>query len=261
MNAWHETALETPDGCRITAVIREGPGPTLVLIPETWGNADTRGPLLERLDRDLNLVCVSLAGQDANWPPPAQPSIPQFSAHVMALADQIGLGRFFVAGHSLGGMVSTDLLRYGPDRILGAISIEGWPHWTVKEDAFANDTDSTLTDAQRRFLADVRRRLLDRWDPAFRARYCAVWREWDGRDILNATPVPVLEIWGDRGRTRPSRAVMRIPDRPTIELAWIANASHNLLVEAPDQLAGLLNHFLTRAEPATLPPAPSQESL
>ena len=41
MNGWHETALETPDGLRITAAIREGPGPALVLIPGTWGNADT----------------------------------------------------------------------------------------------------------------------------------------------------------------------------------------------------------------------------
>jgi pimeloyl-ACP methyl ester carboxylesterase len=245
-NGWQETAIETPDGCRITATIREGTGPALVLIPETWGNADTRGPMLERLDTNLKLICVSLAGQDDNWPPPDQPSIPRFSAHVMALADQIGLGRFFVAGHSLGGMVSLDLLRYGPARILGAISIEGWTHWTVKSRAFADNTDSTLTDAQRRFLDDVRHRLLDRWDPALRARYCAVWREWDGWDILNATPIPVLEIWGDRGRSRPSLACMRIPARPNIDLAWMPDASHNLLVEAPDRLAGLLNYFIEK---------------
>ncbi len=243
MNAWHETALETMDGCRITAAIREGCGPTLVLIPGTWGNVHTRGPLIERLNPNLQLICVSLSGQDDNWPPPPYPSIHLFSAHVIALADHLGLDRFYTAGNSLGGMVSLDLLRYGPERILGAISIEGWTHWTVQANAFANDTDSTLTDAQRRFLADVRHLLLDRWDAALRARYCAIWREWDGWEILHATPIPVLEIWGDRGRTRPSHEVMRIPDRPNIELAWIPNASHNLLIEAPDRLAELLNNF------------------
>jgi pimeloyl-ACP methyl ester carboxylesterase len=240
----HEIAVETPDGCRITATVREGTGPALLLLAGTWGNADTRGPLIERLDTNLRLVCVSLAGQDDNWPPPSDPSIPQFSAQVMALADQIGLDRFFVAGHSLGGMVSIDLLRNGPARILGAISIEGWTHWMVKANAFADDTDSTLTNTQRRFLDEVRHRLLDRWEPALRARYCSVWREWDGWDILNVTTIPVLEIWGDRGRTRPSREVLRIPDRPVIELAWIPNASHNLHVEAPDRLAALLNDFI-----------------
>ncbi len=244
MRTRNEIALETLDGGRITATIREGTGSALVLIPETWGNAHTRDPLLERLDPNLRIICVALAGQDDNWPPCHHPSIPRFSAHVIALADHIGLDRFVVAGHSLGGMVSLDLLRSGPDRILGAVSIEGWTNWTVKNRAFADDTDSTLTDAQRRFLEDVRHRLLDRWDPALRTRYSTIWREWDGWDILNATPLPVLEIWGDRGRTRPTREIMRIPDRPNIELAWIPNASHNLLVEAPDRLAELLNNFV-----------------
>jgi pimeloyl-ACP methyl ester carboxylesterase len=243
------------DGNRITAAVRAGRGPALVLIPGTWGNAHTRGPLLERLDTALTIVCVALAGQDDNWPPPQHPSIPMFSDHILALADHLGLNHFFVAGNSLGGMVALEMLRFGPSRIEGAISIEGWTHWAVLQNAFANDTTSTLTESQRRRLEEVRHQLLDRWDPALRARYNAIWQEWDGWEILRTTPLPVLEIWGDRSRPHPSREVMRIPDRPNIELAWIPNTSHNLLVEAPDRLAELMNPFVHRHAGASNPAA------
>jgi pimeloyl-ACP methyl ester carboxylesterase len=151
-----------------------------------------------------------------------------------------------LAGNSLGGMIAIDMLRFGPNRILGAISIEGWTHWTVLRNAFQGDTSSTLDKSQRRFLERVRRELLGRWVPQRRAEYAAMWKRWDGWDILNATRIPVLEIWGDRGRPRPPRHLLRIPDRENIRLEWIAGASHNLLIEAPEQLAELISAF-TRA--------------
>jgi pimeloyl-ACP methyl ester carboxylesterase len=165
---------------------------------------------------------------------------------VLSLADTLGLERFFVGGNSLGGMIAIDMLRLAPNRISGAISIEGWTHWTVSQDAFDSDTSSTLNDRQRAFLEQVRHSLLDRWDPELRAEYGTMWKHWDGWDTLATTSIPVLEIWGDRGRPRPSRDRMRIPDRENIELAWIPGASHHLLTEAPDRLAEFINGFMRR---------------
>jgi len=243
MGQWSHIDSVAPSGNRTLAEVRDGSGPSLVLVPGTWGNARTRARLVEELDRDLKLVCVTLAGQDDNWPPPERPSIPQFSEDVFSLADQLGLERFFVGGNSLGGMIAIDMLRFGLDRILGAISIEGWTHWTVLDDAFGGDTSNTLGNSQREFLDDVRRQLLDRWKPELRAKYATMWKKWDGWEILAATQVSVLEIWGDRGRPRPSRELMRLPDRENIKLEWIPGASHNLLVEAPERLAELINGF------------------
>ena len=234
------------DGTRTTARVRDGYGPALVLVPGTWGNMHTRGRLMERLDPDLAVVNVALAGQDDNWPPPANPSIPGFTGDVLRLVDAAGIDRFFIGGNSLGGMIAVDMLRLAPERVIGAIPIEGWTHWTVLRDAFGDDTGSTLTPEQQAFLQEERRKLLDRWDPDLRRRYGTIWREWDGRETLAATTVPVLEMWGDRGRPRPSRAAMMIPDLPNIEIAWVPGVSHSLLVEAPDLVAGLINGFIRR---------------
>lgn len=249
MNGWRHIDHVARSGNRITAEVREGNGPTLFLVPGTWGNAQTRGPLIQNLDDDLNVVCVALAGQDDNWPPPESPSIPQFTDDVISLADDLGCEKFFVGGNSLGGMIAIDALRFGAGRISGAIAIEGWTHSTVSRNAFQGDTGSTLDAAQSAFLKEVRKSLLDRWDPEQKSRYSTMWKEWDGWEILESIEIPVLEIWGDRARKRPSRDVMRIPDREIIQLEWIPGASHSLLVEAPKRLAELINRFLRSSEP------------
>jgi pimeloyl-ACP methyl ester carboxylesterase len=201
---------------------------------------------MERLDPSITVVNVALPGQDDNWPPPEHSSIPEFSQDVLRLADSIGIERFIVGGHSLGGMISVDMLRFGPDRIAGAIAIEGWTHYTVSQNAFNKNVADTQSPEQKAFLAQVRRNLQDRWDPLLRERYTSQWRKWNGWEILAASDIPVLEIWGDRGNPRPNLETMQIPDKPNIEIAWIENCSHSLHVEAPELLAELINKFIHR---------------
>ena len=256
MTQWRNVEFRGPSGNRVQVNVRQGSGPCLVLVPGTWGNAQTRSRLVGKLDLNLKLVCVALAGQDDNWPPPRRPSIPQFSEDLASLADKLNLERFFVGGNSLGGMISIDMLRLCPDRLLGAIPIEGWTHWEVVQNAFSGDISSTLNETQQHYLMQVRAKLLDRWEPELRAEYGTMWKRWDGLKTLEATQSPVLEIFGDRGRARPSREQLRIPDRENIQLEWIAGASHNLLVEAPDRVAELMNGFMKAimddVEPNTL---------
>ena len=251
MIGWTPFEHVAASGNRVQADVREGTGPNLVLIPGTWGNAQERTRLLEKLDLDLALVCIALAGQDDNWPPPRRPSIPQFSQDVLSLVDKLGLAQFFVAGNSLGGMIAIDMLRLCPRRILGAISIEGWTHWGVAQNAFQGDTSSTLTEAQQLWRKQMRDRLLNRWEPELRAEYGTVWKRWDGWETLETTQLPVLEIWGDRGRARPSREQLRVPDRENIHLEWISGVSHNLLIEAPERLATLMNRFVQTSRGST----------
>lgn len=244
-------SIPRSDGTKVTAQIRYGTGPVLVMIPGTWGNASTRGPLMAALDPELTVINVALPGQDDNWPPPQHASIPEFSKDVLRLVDSLEIERFFVGGNSLGGMISVDMLRFGPDRIAGAIPLEGWTHYSVSKNAFGGNTSGTLTSEQEAFLERVHVELLSRWDSELRRRYSSMWREWDGFAILSATEISVLEIWGDRGAPRPSLETMQIPDKPNIEVAWIEGCSHSLLVEAPEKLAGIINGFIRRVSTRT----------
>jgi pimeloyl-ACP methyl ester carboxylesterase len=239
--------LDRGDGTRITARIRPGQSAPLVLVPGTWGNMRTRGAFVAALDPALTIVNVALPGQDDNWPPPANPSIEQFARDVLRLADHLAFDRFFIGGHSLGGMISIEMIRIAAERLLGVISLEGWTHWTALYDAFGDATNSTLTPEQEALIAAERKLLLDRWDPALRARYGTIWREWDGSETLDNATLPILSVWGDRGKPRPPRATLKIPTHGNIELVWIPGVSHNLLVEAPETVAEAVNGFVRKA--------------
>lgn len=244
MNKLDSFSTITKNKNKIYAKIISGDGPTLIVIPGTWGNALTRDHFIEKLNSNLNIICVALAGQDDNWPPPKNPSIENFSDDILCLADELDLEKFYVCGNSLGGMISIDMLRFGENRILGAVPIEGWTHHSVLKDAFDGDVSNTLNDDQKKLLKDVRHQLLDRWDPVQMKEFGSIWKKWNGFNILSQTKIPILEIWGDRGRELPSREMLQIPSKTNIEIKWVQNASHNLLIEAPEILADFINEFI-----------------
>lgn len=66
--------------------------------------------------------------------------------------------------------------------------------------------------------------------------------------LLESTSVPVLEVWGDRNRPRPSLRRMRIPERDNIQLRWVAGASHSLPLERPQEVAEAINRFVSSLE-------------
>ena len=68
-----------------------------------------------------------------------------------------------------------------------------------------------------------------------------------------ATTLPVLELYGDRGRPQATREQLRIPDRENIQLRWFASASHSLHYERPKLVADAINQFIHQCEAQAAP--------
>ncbi len=241
-------AVALPEGGRLAYHVRPGTGPTLVLVPGSWGDYRVFDAVLAALDASLHVVIVEMRGHGDSWPPTLDGSMESFADDVLRVTDALGLRRFYVGGHSIGGMIAVELAGRRPEALAGAVSIEGWTHWRVQREAFGQVKGTTLNAEQQAQRQAARARVLDRLTKEQRAAFASVWRQWDGLPILKTTPVPVLELWGDRGRPRPSRTVMRIPDRPNIELAWFRGASHSLLIERPAGVAAHINRFIAANE-------------
>ena len=247
---WERAGFEAPDGASLSVLVRQGIGETLVYVPGTYTDAEGALDFLSLLDSKLHIVAVDMRGHGSSWPPPDDFAIEKISDDVVFLADKLGLDRFFVGGHSMGGMMSVDMLRRAPDRLKGAISLEGWTHWQVSPDAFDGKEppprapeieDAIRRDEERRNAAYLRR-----WTPEQRKAYGSIWRKFDGYEGLAGTDVAVLEIWGDRGYGPVSRKIMRIPDKKNIELRWIEGSSHKLTFDRPVEVAGLMDEFIRR---------------
>jgi pimeloyl-ACP methyl ester carboxylesterase len=233
---------------RISYLHRPGSGPTVVLIPGSFSDAHQWDSMLASLPASWRLVLVELRGHGHSWPPPGNGSIEQFGEDVVAIADKLGIERFYAGGHSIGGMVALELGRAFPARIRGIMSLEGWTHYQAIADAFGNAVRPTLTAEQEARRLAERKRATGGWTDEQRRAFAQIYKRWDGATFLRTTALPVLEIYGDRGNPRPPLAALRIPERPNIQVYWLAGASHNVTIERPGEVAEAMVRFVTAVE-------------
>ena len=244
---WQRRNVDLERG-HFSYLLRAGRDPTLILIPGSFGDALCLKEIVDRLDPSMQLVIVEVRGHGGGWPPPSGCSIEEFAADAVRVADELGLERFYIGGHSIGGMIGLEVGRVRPQRVAGIISIEGWTSHHVLQDAFAGQNAATMTAEQAARNEVLRGRVLDHWTEAEISEFRLYWTRWDGYRFLCDTDVPVLEIYGDRGGEKPDRQTLRVPERDNITLHWVADASHNLHLEAPAEVARAATEFICRRE-------------
>ena len=232
------------DGGRLAYYHWPAEGPALLLIPGSWSEYRQYDGIRIHLQPDVNLVIVELPGHGRSWPPTLEGSIESFAREVLRVTDEWGWESWYGGGHSIGGMIAIELARQRPEQIAGVISLEGWTHHQVLEEAFSGSNYHTLSEEQEEQRQQESFITLSRLSEEEISSFRSIWQRWDGEPILQSTSVRVLEVWGDRNQSRPSRQTMKIPDRDNIQLYWVAGASHALPLERPKDVAAAINRFI-----------------
>lgn len=202
---------------------------TLVLIPGSFNGPEVFDEFRKHSSVKVRVVELPLRLKN--------PTVEAFATHV--LREIQNETSFYIGGHSIGGMVAIEIAGRNPKGLKGVIAIEGWTHHLVQAEAFGGDRRPLPARA-----AALRERITKSLTDAEMKEFATAWRKWDGSKILEATHLPVLSVWGDRGRERPSRALLRIPERDNISLHWVKNAGHSILVEAPEEATRAVNGFI-----------------
>lgn len=240
-------SIATEEG-RVSYVHRPGEGPSLILIPGSYSDSNQWTETVKGLPSDLELILFEIRGHGESWPPPANGSIEQFAQDALKVADAVQAKSFYVGGHSIGGMVALEVGRQRPQAVKGIISIEGWTNRDGAKEAFGGRMYSTLTPEQESARNAERLRVTAQWTEEQINRFGRIWTQWDGSDFLNTTNLPILEVYGDRGREPPSLQQLHIPKRDNIDVLWLKGASHALPLERPNELAEAIMHFIDRIE-------------
>lgn len=236
------------DEGQLSFLLRPGETPALILIPGSFWDSSLWDEVIPHLDHDTTLVLVELRGHGRSWPPAKDGSIELFAADVLRVADALDLNEFYVGGHSIGGMVALEMGDRRPESVLGVISIEGWTNHHAARDAFQGRMADTLTPELQAREKEGRAKATAHWTEEQRKAFARIWRQWDGSHFLQTTNLPVLELYGDRGRPKPTQEQLRIPYRKNVRLTWIENASHNLPLERPDKVGQAIKHFIKESE-------------
>lgn len=94
-----------------------GEGPRLLFLNGSGASLATTGPLIDRLRGPFELLAFDQRGLGRTSVPDTAPSMADYAADGLALADHVGWDRFRVVGISFGGMVAQELAVTAPERV------------------------------------------------------------------------------------------------------------------------------------------------
>ncbi len=113
--------VTTDDGVALALSVigSNNDAPTLLLVHGFGGAKEDFADHMEALGRHHRVVAFDLRGHGESEAPvePSAYSLDRLGADVLAVADSLGLDRFRLLGHSMGGMVARRVVLARPERI------------------------------------------------------------------------------------------------------------------------------------------------
>lgn len=261
------------------ALDRLGCGPAVVLLHgigggrAIWG-AKGSGTLQVLAEAGFEALAFDLPGYGDSPLPADERGQPRLTIASMAQAvaealGAAGIGRAWVLGHSMGGMVAQELAWSHPQQVAGLVLACTSPAFGQADgswqQAFLRDRLAPLDAGQG--MAAVAARLVPAMvapgiGPAAQARAAAVMARvpeatyraalqalmgFDRREALAALRMPVLGLAAEHDRTAPVAVMQKMTQRiPGAEYACVPAAGHIANVEQPAAFHGALLGFLNR---------------
>jgi len=235
----------------------------LVMIHGYLGGAAQWSREIAVLSPRVRVVTVDLPGFAAAADSPAPSTIGGFAEHVIAQLDEMGLNRFVLLGHSMGGMIAQDIARRIPQRVARLVLYGTGPLGRMPErfEPITVSVDRLFQEG----VAKTAARIAATWfvrgedDPACAevqaiggmasiGAACSALHamaDWDGRDFLQCLTMPSLILWGDRDRSyRWSQIEALWSGLPDASLAVVPGAAHAVHLEKPKIFYAIVEDFL-----------------
>ncbi len=248
-------------------VQRAGTGPVLVLVHGYLGGSSQWSAEIERLGPHFDVIAVDLAGYGEARHLAAPAEIAAHARAVLHTLDRLGVGRFHLLGHSMGGMVAQEIVHEAPDRVMRLVLYGTGPHGSIP------GRFETMARSRERLAADgverTARRICATWlldreaSPAFerlaalgasvspQAAEAGLWamEGWDGRDRLAAIRQATLIVWGEHDRSYGWTQVEALwRGIAAASLAVLPACSHALHLERAALFHALVLEFLLAAD-------------
>ena len=256
------------------AVEEAGHGVPLLLVHGFPLSSQMWAPVLPALAEAVRVVAVDLRGFGDSEAPRDGYTMDSLATDVVGVADALGLTRFAVAGHSMGGYVALRVAARWPDRLVGLMLVDSRAEADDeagrlrREEAIARIVGGgregflddfipnlvALATRQRapRLLEELRA-MAERVPARVLAGCLAGMRDRpDSRSLLPALAVPLLVMVGEEDTiTPPASAQAMASAAPRATVACIAGAGHTPPVERPVATAEAMLAFAA----AHFPPA------
>lgn len=245
-------------------VQRVGDGAHAVIALHGWfGSGAAWRPLQPYLDGErFSYLFPDYRGYGARRSEPGEYSIAEAAADVIGLADELGLDRFSLVGHSMGGSVMQRVLADAPERVRALVGISPVPASGVPFDdqSWELFSGAAGSPGNRRAIIDFTtgNRLTGTWldamvrhslehsDPRAFAEYLQAWARTDFHGEIEGRDVPVRVIAGEHDPALGADTMRATFEKwyPNCEIVVFGNAGHYAIDETPVALATAIEDFL-----------------
>lgn len=271
---WAAACLLVLAGCAPTVLAQQIGGPQSVNTPggaiyvDDGGGTDTLpvvflhsfggdsghwGTQLSHVRHDRRALAIDLRGHGKSAAPrDGDYSVAAFARDVAAAVDALGLRRFVLVGHSLGGAVAISYSAAHPSRVAGLVLV-GAPgrtppeQWKPIVQAIETNYDATMKGYWEKLLAGaqphVRTQILGQMDAVPKPAAIAIVKalfEYDPLPPLDRYPGPKLVIYTPHGDAPHDLHNLR----PRLSRHSIAGTSHWPQLDRPAEFHQVLDEFL-----------------
>lgn len=102
-----------------------GAGPVLVMLHPTPESSEYYADVMPLLAAERHVIAFDTPGYgQSDRPDPPFTTIEQYAARIMAGIDELGIGRFAIAGHLTGAVIATEIAAAWPERVEAVILSE-----------------------------------------------------------------------------------------------------------------------------------------
>jgi pimeloyl-ACP methyl ester carboxylesterase len=262
-------------GPAILTHVVEGAGPPVVLLNGGLMSIRAWDPVAARLTTRWRVVRCDFRGQFAS-PGTPPPDLAGHAADLVALLDHLGIARAHLAGTSFGALVALVAAAQAPAHVASVVALTATDYIEhdqgagldalarLAEEAAAGGDGVRLFDALEPFTFSPDYR--ERHASAMAARRAAIaqlprsyyaglrgllsaLRGADLRPVLPRVPCPVLVAAAGEDLTfPPARSAALAAGLPDGRLEILPGAAHGVAVERPEDVAALIDRFVTAVE-------------
>ncbi|MGV9674177.1 alpha/beta fold hydrolase [Nocardia sp. NPDC003482] len=129
------TTVRLSGGEATVAYDRTGSGPAVVLVHGTAAGREQWGPLTERLADRRTVLALDYSGSGDTVDHGGPLTVADLAAEVRAVADDAGVDRFDLVGHSLGAVIAAHVAATEPERVRSLLMHAGWVRTDARMDA------------------------------------------------------------------------------------------------------------------------------
>lgn len=184
---------------------------------------------------------------------------------VKAVLDELGIRKYFLTGHSMGGYAALEFLRKYPDKLSGFILFHSTPDPDTEEKKANRQREINIIDSGKKellmstagngFAADNRKKFADDIedlkelivltdDEGIKALLRGMMERRDSNDVLKESDVPELLIFGRKDEYIPLETAEKIiAGHPQAKVMWLENSGHMGFIEEPQTAADAILGF------------------